>query len=151
MDNNEAESSRGDKALESRRDADLKKPDHAYTRTAQDAVLTGNESKTHLPSAVDEVMKTLWGGSSSYEDIADQSSIRLNHEGRANGIEDHQKQPDVATSAEIAKREELLLKRRVPLGLCKDQSESLQVQASSHEKEVTPKGQGGRSGHAPSR
>ena len=142
MDNSEAVSSRGNKALESRSDADLKRPDHFYTRTTQDAVLTGNESKTRPPSAVDEVIKTLWSGSSSYEDIADQSSIRLNHEGRAHRIEDHLKQPDVATSAEIANREELLLKRHVSLGVCKDQSESLHAQGSSHEREVTPHEQG---------
>jgi hypothetical protein len=151
VDNNEAASSRGDKALESRSNANLKKPEHTHTRTAQDAVLTGTESKTHLPSAVDKVIKTLWDGSSSYEDIADQTSICLNHEGRANRVKDHLKQPDVATSAEIAEREDLLLKRHVPFGLCKDQSESLQAQGSSHEREVTPNEQGRRSGQGPSR
>lgn len=151
VDPDEATSSRGNKALESRSDADLEEPVHTYERTAQDALLTDHESKTQWSSAVDEAIKTLWGGASSYEDIADQSSTYLNHKGRANGMGNHLKQPDVDTLAEIAKREELLLKRHVSLGMCKDQSESLQAQRSSHEREVTPNEQGGRSGHEPSR
>ncbi len=151
VDTGEATSSRGNKALESSRDADLEEHDHTYERTAHDAVLTGYESKTQRSSAVDEVIKTLWSGASSYKDIADQSSTYLNHKDRANGMEDHLKRSDITTSTEIAKREDLLLKNHVPLSMCKDQSEPLQARGSSHEREVTLHEQGRHRGHEPSR
>lgn len=144
----EAASDRGTEALESWGDADLKEPSHSYRGAGRDGVLTSNESKPKRSSVVDEVIKSLWGSASPYEVIDGQSSTHLNQRACAKGIEDHPEQLDVRASTEIAKLEELPLKKHIPPGVGKDTAELLQVRSTAQEREAA---QGERGERGPSR
>jgi hypothetical protein len=147
VDINERTSSRGNKSLESRGTDRSKKNGDVHSRTLPDALATDGESKAHHSSAVDEVIKTLWSGSSS-EDLSDQTTTGLNQKGCAKGIDNYPELPDMAPT-EITKSEMASLRPRAPLGAGRDQADSLQPQSPSQEKQVEERG--GRGGREPSR
>jgi hypothetical protein len=107
------------------------------------------ESKARVSSAVDEVIKILWGESSS-EGMADQSTPLENHKGQTKEINNYPKQPDMATT-NVAGREGSSSKPRAPLEAVKDQADSSQAQGPTHERRGNHKERGGRGGYEPSR
>jgi hypothetical protein len=145
VDNNEA-SSRGNKAIESRSDADSKNPDALYN-----ASLNNGVSQTRQPSAVDKVIKTLWGGASSFDDMADKPAVDLNPAVHAKEPESHLKSRDMVTPTQTARREDSPLNSRTPHEPRSAHADPLQDQGSSQERQVNHKEQDRHSRHEPSR
>lgn len=147
VDNNEAASSRRNKALESRSEGDLKKSEVLY-----DALPNNSDSPTPTPSAVEAVIKTLWGGgASSFEDMADQLAVDLDQTGRAKEPERHLKSPDIATPTDRTRREDSLSNSRTPLEPGSGPADSFHAQSPSQERQVNHKEQHRRGRHEPSR
>ena len=145
VDNNEA-SSRGHKALESRSDADINNPDALY-----DASLNNGVSQTRQPSAVDKVIKTLWGGASSFDDMADKPAVDLKPAVRAKEPEGHLMSPDMVTPTKTARREDSPLNSRTPHEPGSAHADPLQDQGSSQERQVNHKEQDRHGRHEPIR
>jgi Relaxase/Mobilisation nuclease domain len=144
VDNNEAASSRGNKALESRSEADINNPDGLY-----DASLNNGASQTRQPSAVDEVIKTLWGSASSFDDMANKPAVDLNSAVRAEEPESHLKPPDIVTPMETTRREDSQLKSHTPHergGEVTDSSQGLLQEKQANHREQDRQGR-----HEPSR
>jgi hypothetical protein len=146
VDNNEAASSRGNKALESRSDADINNPDGLY-----DTLPNNGDSQTRQPSAVDKVIKTLWGGASSFDDMADKPAIDLDHTGRSKEPEGHLKSPDMVTPTDSKRGEDSLLNSRTPHESGSRQTDSFHVQSPSQERQVNDKEQDRQGRHELSR
>ena len=146
MDNNEAASSRGNKAVESRSEADINNPDGVY-----DASPNSGTSQTPKHSAVDEVIKTLWGGASSFEEMADEPAVDLDHTGRAKEPEGHLKSPDMVTPTDTTRREDSSLNSRIPHELGSRQTDSFHVQNPSQEQQGNHKEQDRQGRYEPSR
>jgi hypothetical protein len=120
----------GDKTLEFKEAADSKEPGSIYLKTPITYLSNDGGTKSQQRSAVDQVIETLWSGSPPSECIADQSTRIQTRKGDAKEIDDHPKQPDVATH-KIAEREESLSERPTSLEMVKDRAGSLQEQVSS--------------------
>jgi hypothetical protein len=145
VDNDEA-SSRGNKAVESRNNANLKNPDALY-----DTLPNNGDSQTRQPSAVDKVIKTLWGGASSFDDMADKPAVDLDHTGRAKEPESHLKSPDMGTPMDSKRGEDSLLNSRTPHESGSRQTDSFHVQCPSQERQGNDKEQDRQSRYEPSR
>jgi hypothetical protein len=145
VDNDEA-SSRGNKAVESRNDADLKNPDALY-----DTLPNNGDSQTPKHSAVDKVIKTLWGGASSFDDMANKPAVDLNPAVRAKEPEGHLKPPDMVTPTKTARREDSPLNSRTPHEPGSAHADPFQGQGSSQERQVNHKEQDRHGRHEPSR
>jgi hypothetical protein len=146
VDNNEAASSRGNKAVESRSDAYLKNPDALY-----DTLPNNGDSQTRQPSAVDKVIKTLWGGASSLDDMADKPAVDLDHTGHSKEPAGHLKSPDMVTPADTARREDSSLNSRTAHEPGSRQTDSFHVQCPSQERQGNDKEQDRQSRYEPSR
>lgn len=144
--NNEAASSRGNKAVESRNNANLKNPDALY-----DASPNNGASQTPKHSAVDKVIKTLWGGASSLDDMVAKPAVDLDHTGRAKEPEGHLKSPDMVTPTDTARGEDSPLNSRTLHESGSRQTDSFQGQGSSQERQVNHKEQDRQSRYEPSR
>jgi hypothetical protein len=143
---NDEASSRGNKAVESRNDADLKNPDALY-----DTLPNNSDSQTRQPSAVDKVIKTLWGGASSFDDMVDKTAVDLNPAVHAKEPESHLKSPDMVTPMETAKHEDSPLNSRTPHESGSRQTDSFHVQSPSQERQGNHKEQDRQGRYEPSR
>jgi hypothetical protein len=144
VDNDEAASSRGNKAVESR--SDVNNPDALY-----DTSPNNGDSQTPQHSAVDEVIKKLWGGASSFDDMADKPTIDLDQTGRSNESESHLKSPSMVTLTETTRREDSLLNFRTPHEPGSAYADPFHDQGSSQERQVNHKEQDRQGRYEPSR
>lgn len=146
MDNNEATSSRGNEALESRSDAGSKNPNGL-----DDASLNNSVSQTPKHSAVDKVIKTLWGGTSSFEDTVDKPAVDSDYTGRSKEPEGHLQPPNMVTPTDSKRDEDSSLNSRAPHESGSRQTDSFHVQSPSQERQVNDKEQDRQGRYEPSR
>jgi hypothetical protein len=100
---------------------------------------------------VDEVIKTLWGGASSFEEMADKPTVDLADTGRAKEPESLLKSPDMVTPMDTARREDSPLNSRTPHEPGSAHADPFQDQGSSQERQVNHKEQDRQGRHEPSR
>ena len=142
----EAASSRRDASLELS-DADNSiKNSGVSSRTVPDALAVDRKSRTHQSSAVDEIIKTLWGDSASSDAIAGHSTAGSNQKDHADEMGNYPQPRGLSAPAEVTKREEPRLKPRDRFEMVRDQSDSSQSQRSSHERQDNDKEQSRRGG-----
>jgi hypothetical protein len=141
----------GDKSLEFKGAGGSKKNVGIYPETLTDALPSDGGSKTRQNSAVDQVIETLWGGSSPSEGITDQSTGVQTRKGDAKEIDNYPKQPDMTNPLMAVAREMSSSKPRASLEMVKDQTGSSEAQGPSQEKQSKHKEHGRRSGSEPSR
>lgn len=147
----EGAQSAGDKSLEFGGASESNKNGGIYSEALTDALPEDGGAKTRPPSAVDQVIETLWGGSSRRTGKADQSTGSHTPKGDAKEIDNYPKQPDIATPAKTAERETLLSKSHPQLESAKDQTDSPQAQGPSQGKQDKYEEHGRRSGSQPNR
>lgn len=152
VDSNEATSSRRNPSLDSTMNIMSQEDSNTYSMTGHHAQSTDSKtSAASQTSAVDEVVKTLWKNSSSFEDVADQSTAVLRQEGRIKGKENNRKETEVAISEGRSNREELSVRNRAPLEISKDQADSLPSQKLSQDRQTSHTERSTSGGHGHSR
>ncbi|HEY0321691.1 MAG TPA: hypothetical protein VGC66_12090 [Pyrinomonadaceae bacterium] len=149
MATNEAATERGKQSLDST-DARAKENSNAPLRLQQDAQSTESKSKpTSLPSAVDKIIRKLWGDS-SVDDMPAQPETISSYEDTTKRKENRSKGLNATTMEGLSKREESLLGNRTPPEIGKNQADHPPSQKLPQEKQIkhAERGRTGGSGRS---